>query len=58
MIGLFGVIFCKNRGFIILLLSLEMILFGLSIFFGIVSLYLQDPVGHIYVFINTSFGSF
>jgi NADH:ubiquinone oxidoreductase subunit K len=49
LLGFIGVIFCKDKGFVLLLLFMEMLLFGLNLGYIIISFYNQDPLGHLYV---------
>lgn len=47
-IGLFGVFYYKKH-FLLILISIEIIFLGLNLNFALISVYLDDIVGHIYI---------
>lgn len=47
-IGLFGVFFNK-KNFLLILISLEIIFLGLNLNFALLSIYLDDIIGHIFI---------
>lgn len=47
-IGLFGVFYYKKH-FLLILISIEIIFLGLNLNFALISIYLDDIIGHIYI---------